>query len=75
MGCGKSYNEQFIWFVQMADSFKTEVNRSIYEWAIESLFHAIRSKLIHSEMNQWFTIILLQWVKTDSIVFNIWLVY
>ncbi len=31
-------------FVQMADSFRNEVNSSVYEWFFESLVHTIRSK-------------------------------
>ncbi len=31
-------------FVQTADSFRNEVNGSVYEWFFESLVHTIRSK-------------------------------
>ncbi len=30
-------------FIQTADSFRNEVNGSLYEWAFESLVHTIRS--------------------------------
>ncbi len=36
-------SHSFIRFVQTADSFRNEVNGSLYEWSFESLIHTIRS--------------------------------
>ncbi len=37
-------SHSFTRFIQTADSFRNEVNGSLYEWAFESLVHTIHSK-------------------------------
>ncbi len=42
----KSLNHSLVSFVQTANSIRTEVNGSLYEWVTESLVHTINHRFI-----------------------------